>query len=92
MKKIILTDIVSYEDDDCGIIDGFVKCYLIDKLPNERDYFNYGDDKGYVIQITEFKVKEKDYDCYTLWYEKNLDDWNNQIINVANVCNVCIKK
>ena len=67
-------------------------CYLIKKLPKLNEYFDYGDDKGYVLSIIEEeKILEKDYKKYTIYYEKNLGDWNNQIIDVADACYVCIK-
>lgn len=90
MKKIRLTEVVY--DDDCGNIPYYYDCYLLNKLPKEREYFDYGKDKGYVIQIIEEPIKEKEYKRYSIWYEKNLDDWNNQIIDIAEICNVCIKR
>lgn len=90
MIKIRLSEM--WYDDDCGNIPYFYDCYLLERLPKEREYFDYGKDKGYVIQITEEAIVEKEYRKFTIWYEKNLDDWNNQIIDVANVCSICIKK
>lgn len=84
MKKVRLTEYDDYHDISYW-------CYELDQLPNERDYFDYGDDKGYVIQVVEDEIKEKNYKKYTLYYEKNLDDWNNQVIEVAEVCSICIR-
>lgn len=89
MKKIRLTE-YWYEDDDYYELPYW--CYELDQLPKERDYFDYGDDKGYVIQVVEDEIKEQDYKKYTLYYEKNLDDWNNQVIDIAEVCSICVRK
>lgn len=88
MKTIILTE---KWDDYVDIRQCKSECYLLNKLPKEREYFDYGKDKGYVIQILEEEILEKEYKKYTLYYEKNLDDWNNQIIDVAEVCSICVK-
>lgn len=89
MKKVILNE---YWEDEDGIYHLPCSCYEVKELPIERDYFDYGDDKGYVIQVVEDQIKEKDYKKYTLYYEKNLDDWNNQVIDIAEVCSICIRK
>lgn len=90
MKKIFLNE--TWEDSDESKYTDRYECYLLNKLPREREYFNYGKDKGYVIQIVEDEIIEKDYKKYTLYYEKKLDDWAKQIIDVAEVCSICIKK
>ena len=55
--------------------------YKVDKLPNQREYIDLGDKKGYVVSL--------DYDeelkSYTTYLEEHLDDWNNQICEVCDV-------
>lgn len=90
MKKIELTE--TWYDDDCGKYITKYNCYLLARLPQEREYFDFGGIKGYVIQLVEEPTDQEKYQRFTLYYENNLDDWNNQIIDVANVCSICIRK
>lgn len=90
MKKISLLE--EWVDDDGSRYADTYSCYFVNEIPEERCYFDYGDDKGYVIQVVEDEIANRDYKKYTIYYEKNLDDWNNQIIDVAEVCSICIKK
>ena len=85
METVTLTE--WWIDDDGTTYDLPSKCYVVDSLPEERDYFDYGKDKGYVIQIIEVEdIVEKGFKKYNVYYEHHLDDWNNQIIDVAEVC------
>lgn len=90
MKKLFLNEV--WVDDDGSRYTDKYECYLVNNLPQERECFDYGNDKGYVISINEDEIIEKDYKKYTLYYEKNLDDWNNQIIDVPKVCSICVRK
>lgn len=76
--------------DDVVYNDEF-NCYLLNELPKEKEYFDYGDDKGYIVLIEENEIIEKDYKKYTIYYESNLGEWEKHIIDVAEVCSVCLK-
>lgn len=86
----MLTEV--YDDYDCGIIKTKYDCYLLDQLPKQGDYFDYGKDKGYVISYDEQPIEEKEYRMYTLYYENKKGDWYEQNIDIAGACSICIKK
>ena len=63
--------------------------YIIDHLPNNEDYIEIGDrHKGYVVS---YDYSEEDR-YYTIYLEKNLGDWNNQITDICDVVNVDIRQ
>lgn len=61
--------------------------YIIDQLPKEEDYIEIENHKGYVVS---YNYEDEDK-YYSIYLEKNLGDWNNQIIDVCDVVCVDIK-
>lgn len=67
--------------DYCGgVYIGCSSIYVIDELPKNRDYIEIDNKKGYVISSDYYEQEN----CYCIYLEDNLDDWNNQIIDVPD--------
>lgn len=69
-----------------GTLVDYYTIYVVDKLPQARQYIEVEDHKGYVVSINE----DEETNSNVAYLEKNLDDWNNQIIEVCDV--VYLKK
>lgn len=65
----------------CNTLVDYYTIYIVDKIPQEREYIETRKAKGYVVSTN--------YDDETqsniVYLEKNLDDWNNQLCDICGV-------
>lgn len=71
-----------------GIFIGYTPICILDKLPKEREYVVIGDKKGYVVSIN-YNEEEQ---CYWVYLEEHLDDYNNQINEICNIASVTLNR
>lgn len=64
-----------------GLLIDYHTIYLVDRLPNQGEYIDIDNKKGYVVSIQE----DEEMECHKVYLEKNLGDWNNQLQEICDV-------